>query len=475
MTWDMYSAINSRVGLEKNMTQVEQLSRFVVQAKYEDLSREACQELKIRVLDALGCAIGALEGPPLAKLRAHLQDFGGNPLTTLIGGGKTAPDRAAFYNSALVRYLDYNDSFLARGETCHPSDNLGAVLAASEYAGKSGKDFLTALAVAYQVQCHLSEVAPVRSRGFDHTTQGAYAAAAGAARALALDKDQAASAIAISGTANNALRVTRTGRLSNWKGLAYPNTVFGAIHATFLAMRGITGPLEVFEGNKGFMDTIAGRFEIDWEHENLELVRSTSVKKYNAEFHSQSALEGILELRESHQLRPEQVERIEIAIFDVSYNIIGGGEEGDKHQVRTKEEADHSLPYMIAVALIDGEVTPAQYAQERINRVDVQSLLRKVTIRPDEEFSKRFPQEMPCHIQVFLKGDAALTIEKHDYEGFYTRPMSWEKAVLKFEHLAAPYSGERLRRSIEETVEQLENKEVRQLTELLASVKRSIQ
>jgi len=455
------------------MTQVEQLACFAVQARYEDLSQQARQELKIRVLDALGCAIGALDGPPLAMLRTHLQDFGGNPLVTMIGGGKTAPDRAAFYNAALVRYLDYNDSFLARGETCHPSDNLGAVLAAGEYAGKSGKNFLTALAVAYQVQCRLSELAPVRARGFDHTTQGAYASAAGAARALGLDKDQAANAIAISGTANNALRVTRTGRLSNWKGLAYPNTVFGAIHATFLAMRGITGPLEVFEGNKGFMDSIAGRFEADWEHENLELVRRTSVKKYNAEFHSQSALEGILELRESHQLRPEQVERIEIAIFDVSFNIIGGGEEGDKHQVRTKEEADHSLPYMAAVALIDGEVTPAQYAPERIVREDVQSLLRKITIRPDEEFSRRFPQEMPCRIQVFLKGDAVLTIEKHDYEGFYTRPMSWEKAVLKFERLAAPYSDERLRRSIEETVEQLENKEVRQLTELLANVKRS--
>jgi 2-methylcitrate dehydratase len=455
------------------MSRVEQLARFAVQARYEDLSQQARQELKIRVLDALGCAIGALDGPPLAMLRTHLEDFGGNPLVTLIGGGKTAPDRAAFYNAALVRYLDYNDSFLAWGETCHPSDNLGAVLAAGEYAGKSGKDFLTALAVAYQVQCRLSELAPVRARGFDHTTQGAYAAAAGAARALGLDKDQAANAIAISGTANNALRVTRTGRLSNWKGLAYPNTVFGAIHATFLAMRGITGPLEVFEGNKGFMDTIAGPFEIDWEHENLELVRHTSVKKYNAEFHSQSALEGILELRESHQLRPEQVERIEIAIFDVSYNIIGGGEEGDKHQVRTKEEADHSLPYIAAVALIDGEVTPAQYAPERIAREDVQSLLRKVAIRPDEEFSKRFPLEMPCRIQVFLKGDAVLTIEKHDYEGFYTRPMSWEKAVLKFERLAVPYSDERLRRSIEETVEQLENKEVRQLTELLANVKRS--
>src|SRR5256714_13364611 len=269
------------------MSQVEQLAACVVRARYEDLSEEARQELKIRVLDAFGCAIGALDGPPVKMIREQIEDFGGTPLITLIGGGKTAPDRAAFYNAALVRYLDYNDSYITKGETCHPSDNLGAVLAASEYASKSGQEFLTALAVAYQVQCRLSDVAPVRARGFDHTTQGAYAVAAGVAKALGLGQKKTANAIAISGTANNALRVTRTGSLSHWKGLAYPHTVFAATSDTFLAMHGITGPLEVFEGNKGFMDAIAGRFEIDWQGENLEIVKRTNIKKYNAEFHSQ--------------------------------------------------------------------------------------------------------------------------------------------------------------------------------------------
>src|SRR5437763_12641357 len=157
------------------MTQVEQLAAFVVRKTYEDLSEDARHQLKIRVLDAIGCALGALEGPPIKMLRSQLEDFGGNPLATLIGDGKTAPDRAALYNSALVRYLDFNDSYLAKNETCHPSDNLGAVLAASEYSDSSGEEFLTALAVAYQVQCRLSDVAPVRAKGFDHTTQGSYA------------------------------------------------------------------------------------------------------------------------------------------------------------------------------------------------------------------------------------------------------------------------------------------------------------
>jgi 2-methylcitrate dehydratase len=449
------------------MTQVEQLAAFVTRMTYEDMTEEACQQLKIRILDALGCAFGALEGPPIKLLQAQLTDFGGNPLVTLIGGDKTAPDRAAFYNSALVRYLDYNDSYLAKKETCHPSDNLGAVLAASEYARRSGKDFLTALAVAYQVQCRLSDVAPVRAKGFDHTTQGAYAVAAGVSKALGLDQARTANAIAISGTAYNALRVTRTGRLSNWKGLAYPDTAFGATHASFLAMRGISGPLEVFEGNKGLMDSITGHFTLDWAQENLEAVRRTSVKKYNAEFHSQSALEGILELRAAHHIRPEEINSISIDIFDVAYHIIGGGEEGDKKQVQTKEEADHSLPYMVAVALLDGEVTPAQYAPERIVREDVQSLLRKVTIRPDEEMNQRFPTTLPCRIQITLKDGQTLSIEKQDYEGFYTRPLSWEQAVAKFERLASPYTAATQRASIIETVASLETKEVAQLTELL--------
>lgn len=455
------------------MTYVEQLAAFVTQAAYEKLSQEARQALKIHVLDALGCAIGAVEGPPLKMLYAQLEDFGGNPLVSLIGGGKTAPDRAALYNSALVRYLDYNDSYLARGETCHPSDNLGAVLAAAEYARGGGKDFLTALAVAYQVQCRLSDLAPVRAKGFDHTTQGAYAASAGVARALNLNQHQTANAVAISGTAFNALRVTRTGRLSHWKGLAYPNTAFDATHVAFLAMRGITGPLEVFEGNKGFMESIAGKFEINWQQENLEAITRTSIKKYNAEFHSQSVLEGILELRASHQVEAQQVESIEIDIFDVAFHIIGGGEEGDKQQVRTKEEADHSLPYMVAVALLDGEVSPAQYIPERITRQDVQALLRKVTIRPNDEMSKRFPAEMPCRIHILLKNGQSLSSEKRDYEGFYTRPMSWEMAAQKFERLTSTYTDSDLRRSIEDTVEQLEAVEVQQLTELLAQVRRS--
>src|SRR5262245_5446959 len=150
------------------MTQAEHLADFVVNASFLDLSDVSTRELKTRVLDSLGCALGAQSADPIRLIKEQIDDFGGRRQCTLIGGGsKTAPDRAAFLNCALVRYLDFNDSYLARNETCHPSDNIGAVLAASEYANVTGRDFLTALAVAYQIQCRLCDVAPVRDRGFD--------------------------------------------------------------------------------------------------------------------------------------------------------------------------------------------------------------------------------------------------------------------------------------------------------------------
>jgi 2-methylcitrate dehydratase len=456
------------VGEERYHTRSEQLASFVEHAAWEDISPAAREALKIRVLDSLGCAFGALAGPPVRLIREDIEEFGGNPLCTLIGGGYTAPDRAAFHNGTLIRYLDFNDSYLAKGETCHPSDNIGAVLAASEYSLASGRQFLTALAVAYQVQCRLSDVAPVRSRGFDHTTQGAFAAAAGAAKALELSASRIANALGISGTANNALRVTRTGELSHWKGLAYPNTAFDALRAAFLAMRGITGPREVFEGNKGWCQTVSGDFEIDWSRENLERVTRTILKKYNAEIHSQSAIEGMIELREENGFTGGEIDRIRIDIFDVAHLIIGGGVEGDKTIVRTKEEADHSLQYMVSVAALDGQVMPGQYEPDRIARDDVQSLLRRVAVVPDPGFSRRFPDEHACRLTVALKDGRSFTKEKSDYEGFHTRPMSWAKVEEKFHRLAEGTVDVFRREEIVSAVRELDGFSVKKIMELLA-------
>jgi len=453
------------------LTLVERLARFAARASYDDLSEVAREQLKIRVLDTLACAIGALDGEPVRLVRAHVDEFGGSGPCTLIGGGHAAPDRTAFYNSALVRYLDFNDSYLAPGESCHPSDNLGAVLAAAEYAGASGRDFLAALALAYQVQCRLSDMAPVRGAGFDHVTQGAYAVAAGTARALSLDATRTGHAIAIAGASFNALRVTRTGRLSHWKGLAYPKVAGAVTCTTLLAGSGITGPLEVFEGEKGFMDAVAGYFELSWEAEDLERVTHTILKKHDAEVHSQSVVEAVLELRARERIVAADVTRVEVEVFDVAYRIIGGGEDGDKTEVRTKEDADHSLPYLVAVALLDGEVMPEQYLPARIRDDDVQALLQRVVVRADDGFSRRFPAEMPCRVRVRLRDGRVVTAERADYPGFLTRGRTWEAAREKFERLCAPYTTPSLRDNIAATVAELERFRVADLASLLGAVR----
>jgi 2-methylcitrate dehydratase len=165
------------------------------------------------------------------------------------------------------------------------------------------------------------------------------------------------------------------------------------------------------------------------------------------------------------------VTSIDILTFDVAYNIIGGGEEGEKKTIRTKEEADHSLPYMVAVALLDGQVMPQQYTPERIQREDVQNLIRNVHVQPSQEFSMRFPNEMPCRVTLHLKDREPLTIEKKDYEGFFTRPMSFQSVIRKFDVLTHGAVDEDLRQNLLDAVRNLENIQVRDLTQLLSKVR----
>jgi 2-methylcitrate dehydratase len=171
---------------------------------------------------------------------------------------------------------------------------------------------------------------------------------------------------------------------------------------------------------------------------------------------------------EANDFKAQEIESVELNTFDVAYNIIGGGEEGGKKNIGTKEEADHSLPYMMAVLLLDGNVLPAQYAPGRILARDVQQLLQKVQVREKQAYSDRFPGEMACDITVVLNNGRELYREKQDYEGFYTRPASWETIEHKFSNLVAPYLSESVRSRIINVVKGLENYPVAVLMDLLA-------
>jgi len=218
------------------------------------------------------------------------------------------------------------------------------------------------------------------------------------------------------------------------------------------------------------MDAITGYFKLNWSGDDFGCVGRTTVKKYNAEIHSQTAIEAVLMLLRRYRFSSTDIERVEVEIFDVAYNIIGGGEEGDKTTVLTKEQADHSLPYVVAVAILDGQVMPEQYEQERIRRADVQALLGKVSVQLDVSFSERFPNEMPCRIKIILKDGRVLEQETKDYAGFFARPMSWEMAIQKFNVITTPHASAAQRTAIADAVANLEQVSVRELMERLGAV-----
>lgn len=384
-------------------SQAEGIAQFACRASYDDLDPERRERLKVSVLDSLGCALSALGAPPIVACLEQAKEFGGSDARcTRIGGGKANVVYTASYNTALIRYMDFMDSYLGGEEICHPSDNIGGVLAACEYAGRSGKEFLTALAVAYQVESVLTANAPFMADGFDLTAQLSFSLAAGASKALQLDVAKSGSAIEICGNVIPLL-VVRTTPISQWKGLNSSQAALASIHGVFLASRGVTGPKYVIEGPNGLAQALGKPIRIDWDQMKLDCFDRLSLKNYNSAVPTESAIFCTLELHKAHPFDPADVVSIEADVVQDTYDFTGGGRFGPKKNVHTKEDADHSLPYLIGVGLLDGDVQPAQLEASRIAKPDVQDLLQKVTVRPDAEFTARYPAEFPSRVTVRLK------------------------------------------------------------------------
>jgi 2-methylcitrate dehydratase len=453
------------------LSQAEGIARFASRTTYEDLAPERRERLKVSVLDALACAISALGAAPIEACRAQAEEFGGRDgRCTLIGGGRANIVYAAFYNTALIRYVDYMDSYLVSGGLCHPSDNTGAILAASEHADLSGKDFLIALALAYQVESRLTAAVPFMADGFDLTTPLSFSLAAGVSRALGLEEAKTAAAVGIGGDFIPLL-VARTTPISQWKGLSSSQVALGCVHGVFLASRGVTGPRYVIEGANGLAQAVGVPIHIDWENEKLDCFDRLALKSYNTAVPGQSSIFCILELRKAHTIDPSQVDSIEEAVFQDAYDFMGGGSFGPKTDVHTKEDADHSLPYLLAVALLDGDVQPAQLEPGRIEAPDVQDLLRKVTVRPDDGFTAQYPDEVPSRVTVHLTDGKSYSHEVKSYPGFPTRPFTWDEIVAKFDKLVAGHADQGLAGEIKAAVRSLETIRVKDLMKLLDHVR----
>jgi 2-methylcitrate dehydratase len=451
-------------------TTAQRIGRFAYDARADHLNPGARAILKRNILDSLGCAIAALPGKPFKALRDQFDEYRGSGTCSLIGGGKTSPDQAALYNSGLVRYVDLLDSYMSPGGLCHPSDNFGTILAAAEHASASGEEFMLALATAYEIGCRITAIVPVMAKGFNHAIQLAISAAAGSGKLFGLDADQIANAIAIATIDNISLTCVHSEPVSQWKGFSPGITGMRAVYSASLAKRGFTGPLRLFEGPNGLVRMFDQALDVDWEDQRLEVVHQTIMKKYCSLIHGQPVLEATLALKRKHDLTSDDVDEVQCDIFQSGFDIAGGGSFGPKDDPQTKEQADYNLKYLIAAALLDGQVGPAQLEPERVQAPDAQALLRRVSVKPDAEFSAQYPHALNTRVTIKCKDGRVLVTEHIGFEGGLDNPFTWERTVEKFNWLSEQYADKELRDQIIELVSELDEHPIEDLMNLLAKV-----
>jgi len=402
--------------------------------RFADLSPDVVHEVKRRVLDALGCALGAWNSRPARVTRAIAQTVCVPDGASLFGSRcRTTPDLAAFSNGALVRYLDFNDTYLSK-EPAHPSDNIPAALAAGQACGADGCAVITACAIGYELQCRLCDAASLRARGWDHVTYGALSTALLAANLYGLSTEQTVHALGLAGVCNFATRQTRTGQISDWKACAFSNAARNGLFAATLARHGLTGPDEVFEGARGLFNMITGPFDLRWSSGPDDwMIRKTYIKYWPAEYHSQSAIDAALQLR--HEIGDAaQIESILIESFEAAVSIIGS--EPEKWRPTSRETADHSMPYCVAVALQDGDVTRDSFTDERIRDDAVLHLLDRIKIVETDECNTGYPEGIPNKLIVRMRDGRQLTKKVACPRGHAGNPMTDEEVIAKFRRQA---------------------------------------
>lgn len=417
------------------------LAEYACQLRYEGLPAPVVHEAKRRFIDSFATAVGAMDADAYAIAKRCALRVEGKPGASLLGGGHSSAEWAAFVNGLLIRYLDYNDTYLSL-EPAHPSDNLAPVLAVGEMAGAGGRDLITAAVLAYEVQCRLCDAASLRKHGIDHVTYGAISSALAACKLMKLDAARTTHAVGLAGVCNVALRQTRSGELSMWKGCAFANAARNGIFAALLAAEGLTGPAPIFEGDLGFFQLVTRQpFSLPplgGEGGAPFMITETYIKFWPAEYHSQSAIDAAL------QLRPEvgdwrQVKRIDIHTFDAAVDIIG--KDPEKWRPRTRETADHSLPYCTAAALADGDVSRATFDAQRFTDPELLALVAKVKVHRDRALSDRYPRGIPNRITVTLADGRQLVREVEFPRGHARNPMTDAEVERKFRTMVEPRYG----------------------------------
>lgn len=445
--------------LVKQENKASLISNYVLSVKKESIPKEVVHEVKRRILDSFACAIGAYDskaGKIILKACSKVKSKFAAPL---FGKKKEVfYEEAAFANGSLVRYLDFNDTYLSL-EPAHPSDNIAPLIACAQAYGKSGIDLILAVAIAYEIQCQLCDGASLRSKGIDHVTYGAFSTATGASILTDLDNEKLENALNIAGVCNVATRQTRVGEMSMWKACAFANAARQGLFAVRLAKEGMTGPAPIFEGTKGFETLISGPINLKLPNlgEPPRKILETYIKPYPVEYHAQSAVEAAIQIHNECSRGKvtlpllEQIQDVTVYTHGAAYQIIGS--EPEKWRPTSKETADHSLPYCTAVALRDGTVTDESFQKKNFRDSGLLRFLKRIKVVEDLSYSTDYPKSFGNRLEVNLFDGKKIVKEVLHPFGHPKNPMSDEDIFNKWRTLAKPHlSDEQIEKQIEKVM-----------------------
>jgi 2-methylcitrate dehydratase len=455
-------------------TVVQRIGQYAAELRYTDLVGGVTDYAKRILLDSLACAYGGLESEPARITRATiLEDLGGTPQASLIGKHhRASASMAALANGVALRYQDYNDVHFGPAWTAHPSDNIATLLAVAEWQDRSGEDFLLALLIAYEVQMRFADLPVARNlwhAGWHHTAACAYSAAAGAGKLLGLDAGQIAHAIALSGARANTFSEIRHGDIPMDKALSAPIVASQSILYALLAQRGFTGCSTLLEGPYGFRHAVAGGADVEAlvpERGDFRTLK-VGLKPYPVEGMTPAMVQAALELRREHEIRADEI--VSIRIFAHEEALTKPSWDARKLAPTSKETADHSFHYCVAVALAAGQVTSREFTHEWLRDPTVAELISKTSLEEKPGLTALFRQGLrPAAVEVTTQRGSWYREVLHPL-GDARNPMSWADVTQKFLAQAEPVVGMHRAHKIVERTKSIEREPgMREYAELLA-------
>lgn len=437
------------------------LAKWVAGLRYEDLSPAAIQAAKLFWYDSVGCALGGSQTEDAQILLEHHKQMHGSgdqdasPCTCFVTGYKTNPVDAAFLNNHMVRAMDYNDIYW-KADPSHPSDIICAPLAVCQMNNLSGKDLILATIVAYEIEMRLVEIGRpgVREYGWHHATLTGFAAPFAAGKALGLTEEQLVNAAGICASRTGSLGAVTAGKLTMMKNTVDPWATRMGVESAMLAARGYSGPEHIFDGKEGLFHVFGHSvcqgepcdFDADGMTKDLPnkpgdayRIESCGMKSFPIEALSHAPLSAMMKIVAEHDLNPGNVAEIKVEVIARAADILG-----DPHKYRptSRETADHSLPYSLAVGLVDGKVTPLQFEDERVQDPALIPIMDMVKVVANEEFEARFPEFQPSRVTITLK-DGTSHVQQVDVpKGDPRDPMTEAEIKVKFDALGAGVIGQ---------------------------------